>query len=408
MEKSDWIIIGAGAAGLTAAILLARKGEQVTLLEQNTQAGKKIKVSGNGRCNITNRHITSDRFHSQNPDFVTRILEGYRYDEVERFLASLGLPLVEEKDGQIFPLSRQAAAVSDMLVYQAQSAGVEIMYEARAISVHKTKNGFEIQTDQGAMLCSKLLIATGSAAAPQLGGTGSGHEIAESLGHKIITPIPSLVQLESDEKWVKKCSGVKTKGAVKLYANGEFIAKKRGDLLFTDYGISGLAILDISREASVRLANHEYCELALDLMPEYSKEKLTNLMLLFAKNQSDKPVQLWLNGFVNKKLVPIILKQAKLKAQTEQELNRKEINKLVHTIKNLPLPITGTHGFKHSEVVAGGVDTTEVDPVTMESKIVPNLYFGGEVLDVDGDRGGFNLHFAWVCGMRIGKTKELF
>jgi len=194
----------------------------------------------------------------------------------------------------------------------------------------------------------------------------------------------------------------KVAGLAQLYANGEYITEKKGDLLFTNYGISGLAILDLSREVSIRLANFDYCELNLDLMPEMSKEKITNLLLNRIKEGSDKPLTLWLQGVINKKLIPIIAEQSKCKAKLEKELNRKEVGKLVYTIKNLKLSINDTKGFKGAEVATGGINTREVNSQTMESKIVPNLFFAGEILDVDGDRGGFNFHFAWVCGLRAG------
>jgi hypothetical protein len=197
---------------------------------------------------------------------------------------------------------------------------------------------------------------------------------------------------------------VKVSGLAKLYANGEYITEKKGDLLFTNYGISGLAILDISREVSLRLAEYAYCELSLDLMPALSKEKLTKFLLERINTESQKPLTLWLQGVMNKKLIHIILEQSKCRAKVESELNRKEIGKLVYAIKNLKLSISDTKGFKGAEVATGGIDTREVDPNTMESKLVPNLYFAGEILDVDGDRGGFNFHFAWVSGLRAGKT----
>jgi predicted Rossmann fold flavoprotein len=188
----------------------------------------------------------------------------------------------------------------------------------------------------------------------------------------------------------------------KLYANGDYITEREGDLLFTNYGISGLAILDLSREVSTRLAAFNYCELSLDLIPELSKEKLTKLLLARIVKGSEKPVELWLQGVLHKKLVKVILEQSRCKSRAESDLNRKEINKLVHSIKNLKLSINDTKGFKGAEVSTGGVDTAEVDAHTMASKLVPGLYFAGEILDVDGDRGGFNFHFAWVGGLRAG------
>ena len=401
MKNKEWIIIGAGAAGLCAAINLARAGQQVTLLEQNSSVGKKILVSGNGKCNIGNRHIDLSRFHSQNPDFVRQVLKGYDFPVVERFFSSLGLPLVEGKEGKMFPMSLQASSVAELLEYEAKRAGVEIVCDCTVTSVDKEGDTFKLETTQGTKNAAQLVLTSGSPAAPQLGGSNAGYAFATKLGHTLVPRHPALVQLCSEESWVKRCAGVKVAGIAKLYANGEYITEKKGDILFTNYGISGLAILDLSREASIRLSNFDYCELSLDLMPELSKEKLTNLLLDRVQKESEKPIGLWLHGMLNKKLIDIILEQSKSRVKLEKELNRKEINKLVHAIKNLKLSINDTRGFKGAEVATGGVNTAEIDPQTMASKITPGLYFAGEILDVDGDRGGFNFHWAWVTGMRV-------
>jgi len=396
------IIIGAGATGLCAAITVARSGWKVTLLEQNSKIGKKILVSGNGKCNIDNRYIDNKRFHSQDPKFIEEVLNGYDYKSVESFFTSIGLELIEGKEGKMFPMSLQSSSVVELLEYEAKRVGVQIICDCAVASISKEDDMFIVGTVQGIKTCEKLLLASGSPAAPQLGGSNSGYAFATKMGHTLIPRHPSLVQLCSEETWVKECAGVKVAGSAQLYANGEYITEKKGDLLFTNYGISGLAILDLSREVSIHLANYDYCELNLDLIPELSKEKLTNLLLKRIQEDSDKPLSLWLQGVINKKLIPVILKQSKCKANIEKELNRKEINKIVHTIKNLKLSINDTKGFKGAEVATGGINTTEVNPKTMESKLIPNLFFAGEILDVDGDRGGFNFHFAWVTGMKIG------
>jgi len=408
MNNEKMIIIGAGAAGLVAAICSARAGEQVLLLEQNNKIGKKILVSGNGKCNIDNKYIALHRFHSQNPDFVEAVLKNYDFSVIEKFFTSIGLELVEGKEGKMFPLSLQASSVVELLEYEAKRVGVEIVCNCTVTGIDKKEETFTVETSQGSKTCAHLVIASGSPAAPQLGGSNAGYAFATKMGHTLVPRHPSLVQLCSEETWVKGCAGVKVAGLAKLYANGEYITEKKGDLLFTNYGISGLAILDLSREVSTRLANFDYCELSLDLMPELSKEKLTNLLLGRVKENSEKPLNLWLQGVLNKKLIPIILEQSKCKVRTEDALNRKEINKLVHAIKNLKLSISDTKGFKGAEVATGGIDTTEVNAQTMESKLVPNLFFVGEILDVDGDRGGFNFHFAWVSGMRVGKIINIF
>ncbi|WP_415406938.1 NAD(P)/FAD-dependent oxidoreductase [Sulfurovum sp. CS9] len=403
MNNENMIIIGAGAAGLCAAIVSARVGKRVVLLEQNNKIGKKILVSGNGKCNIDNKYINTNRFHSQDPDFIEEVLNGYDFEVVEKFFTSIGLELVEGKEGKMFPMSLQASSVVELLEYEAKRVGVQIICDCAVTSIDKSADTFTVETTQGTKTSTKLLLASGSPAAPQLGGSNSGYAFATKMGHTLIPRHPSLVQLCSEESWVKSASGVKVAGLAKLYANGEYITEKKGDLLFANYGISGLAILDLSREVSTRLANFDYCELNLDLMPELSKEKLTNLLLKRIKEGSEKPLNLWLQGVINKKLIAIIVEQSRCKAKTEKELNRKEINKIVHAIKNLKLSINDTKGFLGAEVATGGINTTEVNPQTMESKLVPNLFFAGEILDVDGDRGGFNFHFAWVTGIRVNK-----
>ncbi len=400
----DIIVVGAGASGLIAAITSAREGERVILLEQNNKIGKKILVSGNGKCNIGNKYIHSNRFHSQNPYFVEEVLKDYNADVVEKFFTSIGLELTEGKEGKIFPMSLQASSVVELLEYEAKKSGVHIICDCAVSSIDTKSDTFILETKQGTKYSKKLLLASGSPAAPQLGGSNSGYAFATKMGHTLIPSHPSLVQLCSEETWVKQAAGVKIAGVAQLYANGEYITEKKGDLLFTNYGISGLAILDISREVSIRLANFDYCELNLDLMPELSKEKLINLLLNRIQKESTKTLILWLQGVINKKLIAIIIEQSKCKAKTEKELNRKEIGKLVYAIKNLKLSINDTKGFQGAEVATGGINTTEVNPKTMESKLIPNLFFAGEILDVDGDRGGFNFHFAWVTGLRATKS----
>jgi predicted Rossmann fold flavoprotein len=404
MNNEELIIIGAGAAGLAAAITAARAGQRIILLEQNSRTGKKILVSGNGKCNITNRYITMNRFHSANPDFIEETLNSYDFAVVKDFFTSIGLELIEGKDGKIFPMSMQASSVVELLEYEAKRAGVEIFCDCKVIRISKEGADFVLESTLGEKRSRKLLITSGSPAAPQLGGNDSGYIFATAVGHTLIPRHPSLVQLCSEETWVKACAGVKIAGMAKLYANGEYITEREGDLLFTNYGISGLAILDLSREVSTRLAAFNYCELSLDLIPELSKEKLTKLLLVRIVKGSEKPVELWLQGVLHKKLVKVILEQSRCKSRAESDLNRKEINKLVHSIKNLKLSINDTKGFKGAEVSTGGVDTAEVDAHTMASKLVPGLYFAGEILDVDGDRGGFNFHFAWVSGIKAGNT----
>jgi predicted Rossmann fold flavoprotein len=404
-KKNTLTIVGAGASGLLTSIVVARRGHKVLLIEQSRRVAKKILASGNGRCNITNIDITPQHYHCDNPPFIKKILEGYGTESVISIFKSIGLELVEGSGGKLFPMSMQSSSVVDILLYEVERLGVEILYECRVESITKESGIFAVGTTRGEFSSTHLLLSTGSMASPKLGGGSSGIDMAKSLGHTIIPPLPSLVQLCSDEEWVNRASGVKIDASVKLYTNSQYTTQKRGDILFTNYGISGLAILDISRDVSIALSNYAYCDLIIDILPDFTKEQLINL--LQDDTEIDRPVDIWLQGILNKKLIPIIISQSKTRAKTTKELNKRELIKLSYTIKNLKLSISKTRGFESAEVAIGGVDTREIDPETMESKIIKNLYFAGEILDVDGDRGGFNFHFAWVCSMRVGSS-DLF
>jgi predicted Rossmann fold flavoprotein len=227
---------------------------------------------------------------------------------------------------------------------------------------------------------------------------------AQALGHRLIPPRPALVALESDAAWTKQAAGVKLPARIGLLASGSLVTEREGDLLFTDYGVSGLAVLDLSREASLRLAEWESCELSIDLIPGWGKERLGKLLTDRIDPERNLPLDLWLEGILHRRLVPILLEISGIGIQSEKQLNRKTVRQLVYTIKHLKLPILKTRDFRYAEVAAGGIDLTEIDPERMESQKVSGLYFAGEILDVDGDRGGFNFHWAWTTGMRAGRS----
>ncbi len=396
------LIVGAGAAGMAAAITAARRGVKVTLLEQNEKPGKKILVSGNGRCNIANRRPDPSRFHCGEPEFLSKALKGYDAGRIESFLGSLGLELVEETEGKLFPMGRQAHSVVELLTRECQRLGVELVTDCQVHAIRKEEKGFLVESSQGAFHRQRLLLASGSPAAPQLGGSNAGMLFAQSLGHRLIPPRPALVALESEETWPAKASGVKVEARVRLYASGNAVTEREGDLLFTDYGVSGLAILDLSREASLRMAEWEPCELRIDLFPRQSKERLTKLLQKRIDPQRNLPIDLWLEGILHRKLVPILLERSGVRSRSEGDLGRKQIGQLVYPMKNLSLSLSQSRDFRYAEVATGGIDVAEVNPQTMESRIVPGLHFAGEILDVDGDRGGFNFHWAWTSGIRAG------
>ena len=402
---TDVAIIGAGASGLVTAIVAARRGKKVLVLEKNNKVGKKLLATGNGKCNITNQKPVLNRFYSQNLSFVEKSLEGYNYQSIKQFFRSIGLELIEAKEGKAFPMSLQASSVVELLVCECEQLGVKILCETEVKKLSKQNNKYEITHTKGKVISSTLVIATGHLSAPQLGGVDDGVDFAKNLGHKVIKPFPTLVQLTSPMKNLERMAGVKIESRVSISCNQQTV-QKQGDVLFTSYGISGLAILDISRSVMEELSNKKNIMLTIDLMPKMSKEQLLSLMKKSLAKKSKKPLEVWMQGFINKKLILPILEPLKLEKATvgSISLNIKQLEMIVNNIKSFKLIVDGSRGYKGAEVATGGVNTKEVNPLSMESQKHKGLYFTGEVLDVDGDRGGFNLHFAWVCGLRAGEN----
>lgn len=394
-------IIGAGASGLMCAITAARNGARVTVYEQNAKAGRKLLATGNGRCNITNKNISPSNFYSNHETQLQYLLQNFSTQSCIDFFKTIDLEIIEKERGKLFPMSLHAASVVDLLVYACESLGVVIRLNTKVTSIEKKDGYFVIN---GKEKFKKVVIATGGISAPQLGDGKEGYRLSKNLGHSLTPLFPSLVQMVTKEKFVKTVSGVKFDGLVRVFIDGEERTSKRGDLLFTDYGISGSAILDISRVASKGVLDGKNVTLSVNLLPGFSKEKLKNFFQSRLNNSANKDITVWLEGVLHKKLAALVLKESDLTVIRTKDLKTKDLNRLIYTIQNIKLTVTDTKGFKTSEVTAGGISTKEIDPKTFKSKLVQNLYFTGEVLDVDGDCGGYNLHFAWGSGILAGQA----
>ena len=398
-------IIGAGASGLVCAIEAARKGLHVTLFEKNSKVGRKILATGNGRCNISNEKITITRYHGEFPSFAKEALRRFDTFTCKAYFRTLGLEMREGEEGRLYPMSHQASSVVDMLLHEARSLHVNIALECEVSKIEPKGVEFSLHVNDSTQTFDACVIATGSVAMPTLGSSGSGYVFAKALGHSVIEPYPSLVQFICDEPYLKEASGVKVDAGVELYIANQKRQSVQGDLLFTAYGLSGSAILDISRAASKAFVEGESVHVVLDLLPNLSREALTSLLqkrLAFAK---DKSLTLWLEGIIPKKLAHFIVENTKLiHIKEASALGAKEMKKLVFALKALRLHVNATKGFESAEVCAGGVDVRELDAKNLMSKKIKNLYFCGEVLDVDGDCGGFNLHFAWASGYLVGQS----
>ena len=403
--KKKIAIIGGGASGLVCALIAAGQKNEITIIEKNKRAGRKILATGNGRCNITNVRINPSFYHGHHPSFVNYALRQFDNKEAERFFNGLGLEFVEIEDGRVFPMSLQASSVVDFLEDALIRKEVLFQTETEVHSISKEGGRFHVLHNKGKSYYDAVVIATGSEAMPSLGSADTGYRIARSFGHKIFSPFAVLVQLVSNDPFCSRASGVKLDAILRAVTGAQDEMALRGDLLFTNYGLSGLAILDISRNISYALSAGKETFVEIDLLPDIALSSLKNILRKKSTLFAQKAPVLWLNGILHKKVVIALLQ--KLGYENLKQLNVKQLQTLAYTIKHLKVAIRETRGVKGAEVMAGGVDCSEVDFKTMESKRCKGLFFTGEVLDIDGDRGGYNLHWAWASGYLAGKKLSL-
>jgi len=397
------LIIGGGASGLTAAIAAARQGADVTILEHMDRVGKKILSTGNGRCNMTNLTMRQDCYRSNQPQFPMKVLDKYSVWDTLTFFDEIGI-VTKSKGGYIYPNSEQASAVLDILRMEAEDQGVTICCSCEVKTAEKEgKKGFRIETGQGTFRADSLILATGSKAAPVTGSDGSGYELAKQFGHSVIRPLPALVQLRCAEKDYKQFAGVRCEVALKLLADGTVRASEEGELQITDYGISGIPVFQISRFASVALAERSQVKVLIDYLPSKSMNDTRRFLLTRKTRISGRDCAEFLTGVLNKKLAHVLLKRAGIAlGEKVGNLKQEQLDALLKQLKTFETTVTATNSFEQAQVCCGGVNTRDIRPDTMESKLVPGLYLTGELLDVDGICGGYNLQWAWSTGMIAG------
>jgi predicted Rossmann fold flavoprotein len=399
-------IVGGGAAGLLAAITAAEAEHTVTLFEKTDRVGKKILASGNGRCNISNAALHVSHYFGEEHSFVHEALLQFDFHHFKKFCRHIGLFLEIKPDGRIYPLSNEAKSVQLLLETHAKAVGVEILLNHHIQSIRKSDEAFSLTcNNENFDGFDALIITTGSEAALQLGGSSDGYNFAQSFGHEIIPTYPSLVQLHLDSDIPSKMAGVKVQGSVTLYINREQHDTIEGDLLFTRYGISGFAILDISQGASKALLEYQQVSISLNLLPQFNVQQLASMINKLTVSMPDRTVSSLLSGLISSKIVPYILLTCKIDPLSLcRFISSKQIKSIVHNMTQWRFDVSDTHGFKHAEVSGGGISTQMINSKTMESQLVKNLYFAGEVLDIVGKRGGYNLHFAWASGYLAAKS----
>ena len=401
-------IIGGGPAGMLLSVLIKKQRPdfEVNLYERNERVGKKLLATGNGRCNYTNVSLEANNFHSENPDFPMEVVSKFNNQDAIELLKTLGIYPISEADGRVFPLSLQGSSVLDFLRLAMERYGVNVILEEKIDRVKKIGQGFVLEGKKNYKV-DKVVVATGGMALPSSGSDGIGYRISKDFGHRIIEPGPTIVQLESDYKRIKALKGVRINTWASLIINDKKIDEKFGDVLFTDYGLSGPAIMDLSRKSIASLKQNKKVVISINLIG-LPKDQVKQMIKDRTENLEGISFENFLLGIVNKKLIISIVNQYKLlynKANEERIKNNTDfVNAMTEILTDFRLNISGYKGFAFAQATTGGVDTREINPRSLESKKVEGLYFIGEVLDVDGDCGGYNLQWAWSSAYIAAKN----
>lgn len=401
-------IIGGGASGLVAAIFAAKQKQDVIILEKNNLCGKKILATGNGRCNLWNEDQSVLHYRSSEIQLVEKTLNKENQKKILDFFNKIGIEF-RIKNGYYYPFSNQAVSVQNALVSEANKLNIDIKNNTEIKNIKKVNGKFIIYTTNNEkILTDKVIIATGSKAAPKTGSDGTGYGLCENFGHTIVKPLPALVQLRAREHYLKDWEGIRVDALIELYENNKKLAEEKGELQLTNYGISGICVLNLSGRVARGLEEGKEENIIINFLDGLNLKKIENFINWMDNRNSiieNRNILELLEGVLNYKLVKVILKKSKL--NEKDNWNVLSANQKVELAKNIiqfDLNIVGTNFFDKAQVCSGGIPLNEIDINTMESKKEKGLYIVGELLDVDGDCGGYNLEWAWTTGMIAGEA----
>ena len=405
--RSDCIVIGGGAAGMMAAITAASEGAAVTLLERNPKVGRKLYITGKGRCNVTNCCSGEEvlRNTPRNGKFLYSCMERFPPSEAMIFFEKLGVALKTERGNRVFPASDKAADIIDALLRELRRKKVELL-QTRATGL-LTANGAisGVTTEQGELSCGKVVLATGGMSYPLTGSTGDGYDMARAVGHTIVPPKGSLVPLCSDDPCCPQMQGLalKNTGVKVKNEKGKVVYQDQGELLFTHFGLSGPVILSAS--AHLRRFDRERYTVCLDLKPALDEEKLDARLLREFEENSNRDFINALGGLLPRAMIPVMVERIGILPETKvHSITRQQRRRLLEQLKCFSIVLTGPRPVEEAIVTSGGIKVSEIDPKTMESKQIPGLFFAGEIIDVDAYTGGFNLQIAWATGHAAGQA----
>ena len=384
------VIIGGGASGMMAAIQAARMGAAVTLLEHNEKPGKKILATGNGRCNLTNLVQEPSRYRSSQPDFPWKIITQYPLEDTLAFFSELGI-YTKDRNGWVYPYSDQAAGVAQVLELEARHQKVKIKTTEEVTDILREDGQYLVKTATWQYPCDSVIIACGSPASNVEGSSATGYELAEKLGHTVLKPLPSLCAIRGKDNYYAKWAGSRMDGRITLEIDGEIVGEEQGEILFTEYGISGIGVFQLSRYAVRGTDEGKTAIYHLDLMPQLTKEELVKLLLDRQQAGSYKNPQELLIGLLPRKIIDVLVKKTY------------EPEKIAARLKDWQVPVKGAYALRQAQICSGGVDPRELTD-QLESRLHPDIYFAGEVIDVDGPCGGYNLQWAWSSGAVAGRA----
>lgn len=401
------LVVGGGASGMVASIYASRSNNEVILCEKNNNLGKKILLTGNGRCNYWNKDISLEHYNSLDKDVLDKIITNENKLGIEDFFDRLGI-VPKIKDNYYYPASNQAVSIQTALVLECELNGVKILNNEEVLSIKKIGEYFEVKTSSGKMIVDKVVLSTGSKACPKTGSNGIGYQFAKDLGHQIVKPLPGLVQLELKASFLKEWAGIRSDVLVSLYENDKLIKRECGEIQLTDYGVSGICVYQLSSLVSRGLDNSYREEIEINFLNSLDiKNEEEFILFMNERNKKvlNRNVSQLLDGILNYKLINLILKISKINRDSDwNNVSYDKRKELGRNLTCLRLEVSGTKSFDSAQVCSGGVRLREINPMTMESLIVPGLYIVGELLDVDGECGGFNLGFAWISGYLAGRS----
>lgn len=397
-------VIGGGASGMTAAITAARQGAEVILFEKNDRVGKKLLVTGNGKCNLSNIEFSMDQYYCSDKEKLQKIFDRFSPWDTVSFFESMGL-MVKEKNKGLYPYSEQASAVLDILRMELTRNKVRVITGAEIEKViRQDKSVFEIKDKTGKnYVIDRLILCSGSGAGLKSAGQ-SGYGIARKFGHRVIPVVPGLAALKSDEKFCKALGGVRCNAKLTLMIDGEPKAEESGEVQFTEYGISGIPVFQFSRQAAYALKDKKEVNVFTDFFRDQTEQSFPFFVRLRYESSKEKTLEDFLTGTLNKKINMVLIKRSGLKpGMTAEEAGYEKILQLMQMSRKFPIHIYDVNTMDNAQVCAGGVDLEEID-LSMESLLVPGLYFAGEIVDVDGKCGGYNLQWAWSSGYVAGMS----